>query len=243
MHSTYTICWQGYNHKHGGVRALYALNQEINKRGFICDLTMTNIDRNSIIVYPEVIPNNPVQAEKTVHWLLNKSDISTDGMIFAWESGMGDYPLLTTNIIEMDLWHPRKKFGGVAYWVGKGIFDPSVIPNGAQEISRKNFPNRGELAEFIAGLDYLISFDPFTAVTIEAIVSNTPVVISCDQRHQWSREEIMSHEWIKYGVGWGIEELDLARSTINFARDHYASLIKIFDTRIDNFIQLTQSRW
>jgi hypothetical protein len=243
MVNNYIIHWHGYNHKSGGVRALHILNEEINKRGFYSEIKNGNVDKDSIVIYPEVTAGNPAHATKTVHWLLNKKNIVTDGMLFAWETGMGEYPLLTVNIIEMDVWHPREKSGGVAYWVGKGIFDPSVIPDGAQEISRNNFPNRNELAEFIAGLDYLISFDPFTAVNVEAIVSNTPVIIHCDDRHQWSKEEIMSHEWIKYGVGWGTEELDLARSAVGIARDHYESLIKTFDTRIDNFIELTQNRW
>lgn len=239
----YTIFWNGFSHKSGGVRALHCLKDELTKRGLDAKITTKNIDNKSIVIYPEVVPNNPANSHQTVHWLLNKADIKTDGMIFAWESGMGDYPLLTVNIIEMNVWLPKViKNNGVAYWVGKGTLNSSVLPPNAKEISRSNFPNRRDLANFIAGLEYLISFDPFSAINIEAAICNTPVIIYSDQK-KWSKDEIVSHGWTKYGIGWGIDELEIAKSSVWKAREHYESLLSIFDNRIDNFIELTQSRW
>lgn len=230
---------------HGGVRALHSLKNELNKRGASATLGTKNIDSESIIVYPEVVPNNPAGSDKTVHWLLNKAEVYKDSMIFAWENGMGDHPLLTVNIIELNIWVPHVlKRGGIAYWIGKGgaSYDPSLIPDGAVEISRSNFPDRRELANFIAGLDYLISFDPFSAVNVEASVCNTPVIIY-SSNSKWSKEEVESHGWIKYGVGWGEHGLEYARSTVSLAREHYESLLPVFDKRIDNFIELTQGKW
>lgn len=208
-------------------------------------LSMNNIDKESIVIYPEIIPDNRAQSSQSVHWLLNKAEVDKESMIFAWEDGMGDHPLLTVNIIELNIWVPQNiKRGGVAYWIGKGAedFDPSFIPDGAIEISRSNFPNRNELASFVSGLDYLISFDPFSAVNVEAAICNTPVVIHSSNQ-KWSKEEIVNHGWTKYGIGWGIDELELARSTVHKAREHYESLLKIFDNRINNFIELTQANW
>lgn len=241
----YHIFWQGYNHKSGGVRALHSLNNELKKRNVDVSLSMNSVDKKSIVIYPEVIPNNPAKSRQSVHWLLNKAKVNKESMIFAWENGMGNYPLLTVNIIELNIWVPQNvKKKGVAYWIGKGTenFNASLIPYGAVEISRSNFPNRNELASFVAGLDYLISFDPFSALNIEAAICNTPVVIHSSNQ-KWSKEEIVNHGWTKYGIGWGIDELELAKSTVHKARDHYESLLKIFDNRIDNFIELTQDNW
>lgn len=239
----YTIYWDKFNHKHGGVRALYSLTDELLKRGMRANIKTKNIDKESIVIYPEVIKNNPAQSLQTVHWLLNKQDIKTEGMIFAWENGMGNYPLLTVNIIELNIWLPHViKTGGVGYWVGKGRIDRSILPENAKEISRSNFNDRKVLANFIASLDYLISFDPFSAINIEAAICNTPVII-CSDNTNWSKDEIIKHGWVKYGIGWGFEELDYARSSVWKARDHYESFLPIFDKRIDDFIELTQKQW
>ena len=153
---------------------------------------------------------------------------------------MGEYPLLTVDIIE-PFWHPRPKRGGVAWWQGKGLIDTNVIPPGATEISRQNFPDREELADFIAGLDYLISFDAFTALNIEAAVSGTPVLIH-QLTGQWSKESVQAHGWLNYGIAWSPEELDSARETVAAAPTHYDQLRLTFQMRVDGFTDwLTQT--
>lgn len=247
----YTIWTPGYTHMSGGIRALYTLGQEIFNRGYLTGFHQQFRHPKEIVVYPEIVNGNPLGAERYVKWLLNKADFPNE-ICYAWESGMGNYPLLTVNIIEMDLWKPStEKTNSVAYWVGKGSVNHSVIPDGAIEIGKHNFPDRAGLAKFISELDYLISFDPFTAINLEAVVSGTPVLIHTpesqwkpsigqQQSGGWNRQEVEGHGWIKYGVAWSIDELEEARKTVQLARDHYLSLINIFSQRIDNFIQTTQ---
>jgi hypothetical protein len=236
----YCIYFHGNNHKHGGVRALHVLRDELLNRGLDAAMIYEKRYSDAIVIYPEITPGNPLHAEKTVHWLLNKASIRGDGLIYAWESGMGDYPLLTVNIIEENLWLPKVvKRGGVAYWIGKGKKDPSIIPNDAIEISRSNFHKREELADFISNLDYLISFDPFTAAVAESIVAGIPVLIHSTD-NQWSRSDIEKHNWYPYGVAWNLDEMDHARKTVGLARDHYYSLLPVFQKRIDNFVEVTQ---
>jgi hypothetical protein len=240
----YEIWINGYFHMSGGIRALHVLKQELINRGIPAHMKYENtINEECIGVYPEIISDNPENYQRLCRWLLNTADLPNDGPIFAWEDGMGEYPLLTVNIIEQDLWKPYYgQRSDVAYWVGKGRLDPTHIPEGAIEISRYNFRKRSELAERIRTLDYLISFDPFTAVNVEAVISGTPVLIQ-GQHDRMSNQQIIDHGWTPYGIAWSIDELDKARKEVHLAYDHYQSLLPIFAKRIDNFVEITQNHF
>lgn len=241
MVKPYEIWIQGYYHKSGGIRALHVLKNELIKRGLQTTMLYENSrQENTIGVYPEIVSENPENYNHVCRWLLNTADLPNDGPIFSWESGMGNYPLLTVNIIELDLFKPNHGVrSGVAYWVGKGVKDDSIIPPESIEISRNNFHNRNELAEFISSLDYLISFDPFTAVNLESVLCGTPVIVK-GEHPKMSQEQISSHGWIKYGIADSLDELEKAKSEVFLAYDHYQSLLPIFDKRIDNFVEITQ---
>lgn len=239
----YEIWIDGYYHMSGGIRALHVLKQELLNRGLEAWMKYESQNRDCIGVYPEIVSSNPQNYTKIARWLLNTADLPNDGPIFAWESGMGDHPLLTVNIIEEDLWKPYNGIRrGVAYWVGKGVKDERFIPDNAIEISRNNFPTRQALAERIRTLNYLISFDPFTAVNVEAVVSGTPVLIR-GNHPRMTKEDIKAHGWTPYGIAWGMSELDQARREVSLAYDHYQSLLPIFQSRIDNFIEITQKQY
>lgn len=238
----YEIWIDSYYHMSGGIRALHILRDELLKRGIEAWMKYDrNFNPEMIGVYPEIVAGNPQQYSRVVRWKLNKADLPNDGPIFAWESGMGDHPLLTVNLLEPDLWTPNNGTrSGVAYWVGKGVKDESVIPDHAIEISRNNYTTRQELSNLIRSLDYLISFDPFTAVNLEAVVSGTPVLVH-NTDTKWTREVIEQQDWIKYGLAWNVEELDQARSEVHLAHDHYyQNIVPLFDTRVDEFVEITQ---
>ena len=238
MVTGYEIWIGGYFHMSGGIRALHVLKQELLNRGLPAWMKYEKHDKNALAVYPEIVAGNPEGYERFVRWYLNYAPPTAD-QTFAWETGMGDYPLLTVDIIEPDLWTPRTERGrGVAYWVGKGAFDSRLVPSGAVQISRKNFPTREELAAFIKTLDYLISFDPFTAVNVEAVCAGVPVLIRGDDA-RWSRAKVEAHGWTPFGVAWSMEELPEARATVRLAYDHYQSLRQMFQQRIDDFVTAT----
>ena len=237
--TSYEIWIGGYFHMSGGIRALHVLKNELRQRGLEAWMRYERHDPSALGVYPEIVEGNPEGYERFVRWYLNTADPTPDPT-FAWETGMGDYPLLTVDIIERDLFKPAPgPRRGVAYWVGKGSLDSRFVPDGAVEINRSNFPTRPELAEFMQSIDYLISFDPFTAVNIEAVCCGTPVLIR-SQDIRWSRAAVQAHGWTPFGVAWSMEELSEARANVRLAFDHYDSLRPVFQQRIDAFVEATQ---
>ena len=211
------------------------LRDELRARGIDAWHHYEPYPKDATAIYPEICPENYLNAPRSIWWLLNKADFPGQEM-WAWETGMGDHPLLTVDIIE-PLWHERGLArSGVSYWIGKGALDGSILPEGATEIHRGNYPNRRELAEHVASLDYLISFDPFTALNIEAAISGTPVLIHAP-RNQWSRDDFEAHAWVRHGIAWSREELEAARQDVHLAADDYDRKRRQFALRIDNFIQ------
>lgn len=237
----YCIGFDRYDHKSGGIRALHVLKDELNSRGLHAYMAYEKrYVPGDIAVYPEVIRDNPFGAKRVVRWLLNTaSGLPNDGLRYAWTEGISDDPLLTVNIIEPELWTPYTgPREGVAYWVGKGHFDPSALPEGAIPITRDNYPTRESLAGLVRRLDYLISFDPFTAVITEAVVSGTPVVVL---PHEMGQAVIgMESQWNLYGVAWGFDELDKARSNVHLAWQNYEDLKRVFRQRVKRFVRETQ---
>jgi len=235
----YNIWWPGdYNHKSGGIRALYVLRDELRARGLEAELTRDRVMPGSVMLYPEGVRGNPHGHKKFVKWLLNKADHPGE-KCWAWEKGFGECPLLTVSIIDRDVWRPVSvKRGGTAYWVGKARLDPSVLPAGCQEISLHNFPDRRELAEFVANLDLLISFDPLTAILTEATIAGTPVLLhnTCSR---WTTDEV--RHLLLPGVATAPEELDHARQTVHLARDRFNEWEATFASRIDHFVEVTQA--
>ena len=239
--------WIGsYYHMSGGIRALHVLRDELLARNIQAWMTYqlpaVNVP-DAITIYPEIVSTNPMDAQRIVRWKLNKAELPDDGLTVAWETGMGDHPLLTVNIVE-DFFYPRpnKKTNKVAYWIGKGLAYPEIIPAGAEEISRNNHPDRQELAEYIASLDYLISFDPFTTMNLEAVLSDTPVLIHAPH-NTWKKAHIQAQGWLPYGVAWDPSELAKARDTVHRARGHYEALKSVFSGRIDAFVDTISTRW
>lgn len=225
----------------GGIRALHQLKRELLDRGFPAWMRYEQHQTADVCaVYPEIVSGNPEGYDRYVKWLLNTAEFPGEDC-WAWETGMGDLPLLTVDIIERDLWTPVSGLRrGTAYWVGKGQFDARLVPSDAVEINRQNFPTRHQLAEFIKSLDLLISFDPFTAMVVEAVCVGTPVLIRPPKDHHWNRDTIGQHNWAPHGVAWSAEELPDARASVRLAFDHYDALRAIFAKRIDAFVEATQ---
>ena len=225
----------------GGIRALHVLRDELTTRGINAWMTYQLPNHpDAITIYPEIVNTNPMDAKRIVRWKLNQATLPEDGLTVAWESGMGDHPLLTVDIMEPDLWRPfQGPRGGVGFWVGKGTADMSQVPDGAIEVTRGNFLTRVELAQFLGTLDYFISFDPFSAINVECAMAGTPVVV-LGKHPLWTRERFEEHGWVKHGIAWSWDELGQAKEEANLAYWDYQHKRREFTQRIDRFITLSQ---
>lgn len=250
----YVIDIGGRNEASAGIRALHILRDELRARGYEAQMSYEAglITLDTVAVYPEIQGGNPLGVDKIARWLLGAAPDLPDGAQFQWGGGMDPKgsPILCVDLLE-DYWTPElsKGRGGVGYWVGRGAsnFDRyNAMLEDYDNLmrlpdARNGHGSRRELAEWMAGLDYLYSFDPYTAIITEAINVGTPVVVLCDPddpRLQCG----MSNEWNRYGVAWTWDSLEEARATVGLASYHYRNVCcPEFDRQIDRFVSITQA--
>ena len=241
----YTIFYSGEggfltslkHHNSGGHRALHVLKNELTQRGCYAN---TYTDDN-IVIYPEVVYDQPLKSPFIVRWLLNKG--SFPELSFGWTEELGVSNLLTVNIVETDIFYPRhNQRKGTAYWIGKGAseFNPSLLPPDSIHITPWFPSTRPELANLLSSIDYLISFDGFSCINLEATMLGTPVVC-LDKR--WSKESCAKSTFKSKGAVASIDDLPLARAEVAQSYDDYLKLLPIFSDRIDKFIEISQQHY
>lgn len=234
----YTIWSPQYVNYHGGVRALHVLKDELIKRGHPTTMHYEYHTEGNFVIYPEIVSDNPLGAKHYCHWLLNSRNLP--GLTFGWDKNMGSDNVLTVNIIEENIFYPRlNKREGVAYWVGKGNTNNFTIPYGAIEITKTNPSTRTELAELMASVEYVLSFDDYTSITIEATLLGTPVLIQTENLEA-SKQRLIKSGFPTYGICFSEEKLSDAKIEVLKQANAYKEYTKVFNERIDNFINITQ---
>ena len=234
---TYTVWSPQYSHFSGGLRALDVLKKELIKRGFETNFHYEKHAEDSVVIYPEIVKDNPLNSDQRIRWLLNKEKF--DDLSFAWAEGMGVENLLTVNIYELDLFSPREtKRSGVGYWVGKGVVKQELLPENAQRIHKFEPASREELAKLLSSFEYIISFDEFSSINTESALLGTPVIIY--PTTNWSKEEVLKFSFGVSSFAWDLEDLPKAKEQVKFAYDEYKAFLPIIDSRIDKFVEITQ---
>jgi hypothetical protein len=102
---TFLIWAPPYTHRSSGIRALYRLCHHLNRRGYPSAMIAPRGVRtwwdtpfhrgpvgDSIVVYPEIVPGNPLAARKVVRWALNDPGLlggdrtySNEEMVFVYD--------------------------------------------------------------------------------------------------------------------------------------------------------------
>lgn len=230
-----------FDHKVGGIRALHRLRDDLVARGV--DAYM-HVDRprsaGDIVVYPEIVPDNPLGAERFVRWLLNRAQFPND-VCYVWEPRLDpDLPVLTVDIVDRDLFaHRAGPRSGTVVWVHKGIESPLLIPPGSVRMTSSWPADRGGVAELLGSAELLVSFDAYSTVNTEAILLGTPVRLHCTGR--WSIEEVRG--WYPYGVALQDDEMDWARSSVGMAHRWYADWCARMSASVDRFVEDCSRRW
>ena len=234
----YTIWSPEYSHFSGGIRALHVLNDELKKRGCKSSLHYQNQhNENNIVLYPEIITDNPLNSNKICRWLLANGE--NKDLCFEWVKGLGGDYFLSVNILDLDLFKPsNNERKGIGYWIGKGSKNMD-LPEDVKPIRKFEPASTEALAQQLASYEYIISFDSFTAINHEATLLGTPVFIA-NQTFDWSKEKLINTGWPMHGICWNLDDIEKAKKEVKNQYDAYIEFCKIFDDSVDNFIDISQ---
>lgn len=215
-----------YTHRSSGIRALYRLCHHLNGRGFPAalvtdpgeplpswncflrpvDHAVADVPR-AIVVYPEVVSGNPLQADKVVRWVLNSPGLIGGDPVYPEPELVFVYDLQRLPEVNRAVTEPI----GPERRLWTGLVDPSVIHPDAS-VPRDidcSFTYKGaELAQHIplphgeihpleslthdlASLGHtlrrtrtLYSYDHYSNVLREAVVSGCDVRVP-DESGRW----------------------------------------------------------
>src|SRR3954469_3045856 len=107
MSFTFLVWAPPYTHRSSGVRALYRLCHHLNNGGYPSAIMSERVANDlpdwstpfhfgpvgdSIVIYPEIVSGNPLQARKVVRWALNNpgllggdSSYPDEEMVFVYD--------------------------------------------------------------------------------------------------------------------------------------------------------------
>jgi hypothetical protein len=188
----FTVYAPNYTDKSGGAWVLHFLCDQLNKIGYEAKIfiyetsqivspqfdTPIGYIEDSVVIYPEIIVDNPLNATKVVRYLLNKEGALQKRMI-NW--GKTDYPLAFSKAYRSDcesLFYPICDLSifynnGTertqnAFYIGKGYLTRDCPKLDCFEITRTFPSTKQELAEVFRRSKVLFSYDALSATNMDA---------------------------------------------------------------------------
>ena len=217
------------------------------------------LKNESWIIYPESIWGNPMNMKNVIRWLLynpnvfgntstwNESDLKYKFCeYFTSDEFMCEPGYLRTNEYKLDIFknknlanrnidcHLLRKFVGV-YTIYHKIDSKSLDGN---------VYSMQELADIFNNTNIFICYDNATYYSIMAALCGATSVIIPDKNINMTREEFM-HKFplFKYGVAYGMDDIEWANSTKHLVKDYLLELDRESDKWLDMFIENTTKKF
>lgn len=241
--------WLRWRLKRGPMLTNPALNTPVARRR---DLTA-----ESIVIYPELLPGNPLKAKNVVRWLLYRPGLrhpysfGPDEMFFR-AGKMSDLPEITGGAPDLNMWkinpayrnENRPDRRGVCYLLRKGNKKPRIPQTETADAICIDGMSHAQINDVFNRCDTFYSYDEATMYSQFAVIAGcTSIVVPglYSSRAEWAA----AHAKGRYGVAFGDspEELEHARSTRELLlEDMRAKERESVDT-VRHFIDLTHRRF
>lgn len=278
LRQPYYIWAPAFRYNSGGVRAMHNLCHALNLRGeeayVLTALVSAGLrtptltpeivqahydsDRCPIVVYPEIISDNPLGARNVARYLLNYPGkitgkpinlsvtdlVYTHGMAVVpdgWQADLLHMPLVDTKIFNT-LGVNEKLRKGTAVFSNRYLANggqPSPLTKDSIEISpRVKSRNAFELAQLLKSVEVLYVYEPSTII-FEALLCGCPVIFLAE--YSTYPTSVMD-DYGRTGIAIGTDpyQIKLAKSSVcNYAKE-YENLELSFWAALDGFIEKTQ---
>lgn len=280
INAPYYVYAPSFTNESGGIRAMHQLCHALNLMGEEAYVTTSTVSerlrtptltnqlvaihnaqkRKPIVIYPEVINDNPFKAEYVVRYLLNIPGFLNNGQL-AWgatdliyahgtdvipprmEAALLQLPLVDTHIYNTVGVDDSQRVGNLVFinrfLTRGGQFSP--VTEGCTEISfRVGRRSPEQLAQLYRSAKLLYSYEASTAC-YEALLCGCPVVYL---PNNVMLPKPMHHYLKDAGSAWGNspEQIDHARRTLCEVPVIYEELHQGFWRELEEFIDVTQQR-
>jgi hypothetical protein len=247
----------------GGIIWLHKLAENLSALGQTATVGETLPSPDCIVVYPEGVKGNPLNARHYVRWLLNSPGECPPGspdMVYSY--GPDDLIISTIDYVTqqtkeifgleihdahltayenyldvfVDKGLPRQ---GSCFTRRKAIDKPvaDYIPDDALEFGMIQSPQ--ESAEIFQSREVFYSYDHLTHFSLQAVLCGCLSIVVPDGKvtaEEWY-QQVEAH---KYGIAYGIDEIPHAKATAHLVRDHLAGMESRSLEQTRRFIEVTQ---
>jgi hypothetical protein len=242
----------------GGIVSLHNLKDILIKLNQECEIIYygeeKNVDTesNSFSIYPEVTIGNPLNAVNVIRWINN-----TVGVIGGDEDSWGDgdhiytyseiftckYPekiirILSSTYVDwkhIEILKKNKKIYESCFLIRKGVYyfdNFDQHPKDSIEIASWDYY---EVTDLISKCKTFYSYDNETFYSLIApLVGTVSVVIPRDKKTQI--DFIGTTPKRKFGVSYGVENIEYSLKTMHLVEDHLKLFEKIDFDSVKNFI-------
>lgn len=245
----YIIISPDYDFVSGGIKVMWGLYGWLLAKGQVVYMNRwPDVDR--IAIYPEIQNGNPAKAKTIVRYILNKPGVMggrdqfgnfvpgptsfapTDKLyyfsrMFGYTPDENHYMFLP--VIDLHTFkNQHKKRSKTCYLIGKGS-NRQKHPKDSIEITRRFAQDQQVLADLLNECRFMYCYDSLTAMTEVARLCGCAIKYYGDH----TMDELKLYEPGINGIN--------SRLDIDAFREHYINMIKLFEQRLDYFIEETQS--
>jgi len=240
----------------GGIRVMWGLYGWLLSKGQIAYVNARYDNPNFVGIYPEIYSGNDMNAGTVVRYILQTPGVmgTTDQFgvfrqgptefphtdkIFVFSKiydtfGVDDNHLLFLPILNLHLFEAKKqKREKTCYLVGKGK-NQFKHPDNSIELSREFASDQKALADLINECHTFYCYDRLSAMMDIARLCGCKV----QYYGEFPKEELAKYETGLNGLGYGDEGVKL---DVEAFREHYKGMVDTFSTKLDTFIELTQT--
>lgn len=206
--------------------------------------------RDAVIVYPEIISGNPLNAKHVVRWLLHKPGFFREHVVFGKDELTFFYQpafiegcewvdpdnMLKVNWVRNDVYFNRglTKRSGACRLIRKGNLTESKIPDDDEAVIIDGM-SHVEMAEIFNRTKFLFCHDPYTMYCYYAVLCGcVPIIIPHDSL---SKEDWRSTNLFKYGIAYGLDEAQWAENTRDELIGEFSELKLTEDEMINKFVK------
>ena len=215
--------------------------------------TRRDIDDDTIVVYPEIVPGNPLGAKNVVRWLLYKPGLACpfipySGEMYFAAGNFSDDPALTGGAPRLTYWkvHPAYRNKGYTDRSGSCYMlrkqrDKPIVHNLEDSVCLDG-KSHTEIAEIFNRSEVFYCYDEMTMYAQFAPLCGCPTVVVSGffSSHD---EYVKCRPLARFGVSYGFDHIDHAKQTMHLVLDALNEKEDESKDTILEFIALTQKKF
>lgn len=232
----------------GGIKVMHKLCHLLNENGYpsylmpiyirdtfnvyanyntplITDEILNNLD-DAIVIYPEGIRGNPLNAKNIVRWILGPAlndDYSTyavDDLVYWYmdyyyveEVGQRDNQLMISELHTDIFKNNQLNRIGSCYAIRKGSPKELVHPSDSHEIKYHDAGNLNKISDIFNTVEKFYCYDNYTFLAVQAAMCGCISIVIPDG-NKTKEEWLMGSRFNKFGIAYGEDDIPRALETL-----------------------------